>query len=174
MGAFFSGTDDKYELGDPGLHIVVGTIDVTTGEHTVCASITANQRRFSIDPFSVIPSDIDTEAPVPDQVYAVIDIPKNRSFSGTVITNGYTLPKAPSSFNSVKDYATKGAVSAELEAVRQALDTLVLAGEQKQLDLRGVLEDLCVEIDDLSFFTGPADQYTTIDPPMTWQDDYLL
>ena len=41
MDAYFSGTDDKYELGD-GLHIVVGKIDVKTGAYELTASITSN------------------------------------------------------------------------------------------------------------------------------------
>ena len=49
MQAFFSGTDDKYELGDPGLHVVVGSINTTTRSYTIKASITANNRRFLID-----------------------------------------------------------------------------------------------------------------------------
>lgn len=49
MAAFFSGTDDKYELGDPGLHIVVGSISLAARNYTYKASITANGRRFLID-----------------------------------------------------------------------------------------------------------------------------
>ena len=49
MQAFFSGTDDRYELGDPGLHIVVGSINLTARTYTHQASITANGRRFLID-----------------------------------------------------------------------------------------------------------------------------
>ena len=49
MQSFFSGTDDKYELGDPGLHIVIGSISLTNRTYTYKASITANGRRFLID-----------------------------------------------------------------------------------------------------------------------------
>lgn len=48
MEAFFSGTDDKYELGDPGLHIVVGSIDVKANRYTLKASVTASRRRFDV------------------------------------------------------------------------------------------------------------------------------
>ena len=54
MSSFFSGTDDKYELGDPGLHIVVGDINTTTRQYTLKASITANHRRFLIDHQQVV------------------------------------------------------------------------------------------------------------------------
>ena len=49
MRAFFSGTDDRYELGDPGLHIVVGDINTTASTYVPLASITANKRRFLLD-----------------------------------------------------------------------------------------------------------------------------
>jgi hypothetical protein len=49
MGAFFSGTDDKYELGDPGIHIVVGTINTVTRKYTLAASVVGNGRRFELE-----------------------------------------------------------------------------------------------------------------------------
>ena len=54
MSAFFSGTDDKYELGDPGLHIVVGSIDLSKMTYHHKASITAHNRRFLIDTAAVV------------------------------------------------------------------------------------------------------------------------
>ena len=39
MQAFFSGTDDKYELGDPGIHIVVGSINTKEMKYTIAASV---------------------------------------------------------------------------------------------------------------------------------------
>lgn len=54
MSAFFSGTDDKYELGDPGLHIVIGSINLSQMTYTHKASITANNRRFLIDTAAVV------------------------------------------------------------------------------------------------------------------------
>jgi len=64
MQAFFSGTDDKYELGDPGLHVVVGSINTTTRSYTIKASIAANNRRFLID----YPAVIDA-TPIQDVTY---------------------------------------------------------------------------------------------------------
>ncbi len=49
MESFFSATDDSTELGDPGLHIVVGSIDLDKNTYTLKASITASRRRFIID-----------------------------------------------------------------------------------------------------------------------------
>jgi hypothetical protein len=48
MTAFFSGVDDKYELTDPGIHIVVGSINTTTRKYNPKASVTAGGRRFII------------------------------------------------------------------------------------------------------------------------------
>ncbi len=54
MQAFFSGTDDKYELGDPGIHIVVGSIDVDKRTYRLKASVVANGRRFDVDHSKII------------------------------------------------------------------------------------------------------------------------
>lgn len=54
MSAFFSGTDDKYELGDPGLHVVVGDVNLNAMTYALKASVTANKRRFTIDYNKVI------------------------------------------------------------------------------------------------------------------------
>jgi hypothetical protein len=48
MPAFFSGTDDKYELGDPGIHIVVGGIKVNEMKYEIAASVVGSGRRFKI------------------------------------------------------------------------------------------------------------------------------
>lgn len=49
MPAFFSGTDDKYELGDPGIHIVVGSIVTKSRNYTIAASVVGNGRRFKLE-----------------------------------------------------------------------------------------------------------------------------
>jgi hypothetical protein len=46
MSAFFSGTDDNYELGDPGIHLVVGGIKVQERRYEIAASVVGNGRRF--------------------------------------------------------------------------------------------------------------------------------
>ena len=48
MPSFFSGIDDKYELGDPGIHLVVGGINVTGLKYTIAASVVGNGRRFEV------------------------------------------------------------------------------------------------------------------------------
>jgi hypothetical protein len=53
MQAFFSGVDDKYELGDPGIHIVVGSINTKDMKYTIAASVVGSGRRFDV-PFDKI------------------------------------------------------------------------------------------------------------------------
>ena len=48
MAAFFSGVDDKYELGDPGIHLTVGKINTKTMKYEIAASVTGNNRRFKL------------------------------------------------------------------------------------------------------------------------------
>ncbi len=49
IDSFFSGTDDKYELNDPGIHIVVGSIDAENMKYTIAASVVGSRRRFIVD-----------------------------------------------------------------------------------------------------------------------------
>jgi hypothetical protein len=48
MGAFFSAVDDRYELGDPGIHLTVGKIDTKSMRYEIAASVTGNNRRFKL------------------------------------------------------------------------------------------------------------------------------
>ena len=48
MTAFASAVDDKYELGDPGFHVIVGGIDVKKRKYTIYASITSGKTRYKI------------------------------------------------------------------------------------------------------------------------------
>lgn len=48
MPAFFSGTDDKYELGDPGIHLVVGGIKEGEMKYEIAASVVGSGRRFTM------------------------------------------------------------------------------------------------------------------------------
>ena len=49
MPSFFSGTDDKYELGDPGIHLVVGDVKVKEMKYTIAASVVGSGRRFEMN-----------------------------------------------------------------------------------------------------------------------------
>lgn len=54
MSAFFSGTDDDYELTIPGIHIVVGKIDKKESRYELKASVALRGERKDVDPFDVI------------------------------------------------------------------------------------------------------------------------
>ena len=49
MKAFFSSTDDEYELSVPGIHIVVGEIDIRRGTYSYKSSIVLRQLRKHVD-----------------------------------------------------------------------------------------------------------------------------
>lgn len=49
MEAFFSGVDDKYELDDPGIHLVVGSINSDTMKYHIAASVVGSRRRFKLE-----------------------------------------------------------------------------------------------------------------------------
>jgi hypothetical protein len=49
MSAFFSSIDDEWELGVPGLHVVLGKINKLTGEYEVEASIVLQKQRKAIE-----------------------------------------------------------------------------------------------------------------------------
>lgn len=159
MAAFFSGTDDKYELGDPGLHIVVGTIDPNDGTYTLKASVTANKRRFDVDPDDVV--DLSTsDTTYHPSVVDVIQLPLGRApraFSPTAALQDWTvstpLPEAKSF----------GALDPEVSAVRDAVQMLLIHSDARGLDPSKALMELCMEIEELAMENTPV-----LDDPFYW------
>ena len=106
MDSFFSGTDDAYELGDPGLHIVVGNINAQTGAHTLKASVTAHKRRFLIEPDSVLGPETDTTVTYHPSVIDVIKLPSAAPAQVTTLGVSsqwgftYEIPSMPTSVRS--------------------------------------------------------------------------
>jgi hypothetical protein len=49
MQAFFSGVDDKYELDDPGIHLVIGSVDIKNMKYSIAASVVGSRRRFIVE-----------------------------------------------------------------------------------------------------------------------------
>lgn len=169
MDSFFSGTDDKYELGDPGFHIVVGNINLATTEYTYKASITANRRRFMIDGDKIV--DFSSELkPFAKECLAVITMPKAVAPLKPLSTPssfGYAYdwyetvddfpimhpnvnPEAPLSknFTAVRD---------EIDAVMLKVQELIDACKVKQIDTSDCLADVAYSIDDMSTETIPSD-----------------
>jgi hypothetical protein len=95
MGAFWSSTDDGSELGDPGLHIVCGSIK-TSPQRTYVprASVTANKRRFEITPASVV--DLEpVESPFHPSVLDIIDATRTVWTQTVGFNTGTTAAERP-------------------------------------------------------------------------------
>ena len=157
MAAFFSGTDDKYELGDPGLHIVVGTIDVNSGTYTLEASVTANMRRFIIDPDAVVELNKGVETTYHPDVFNAIKLPTSRPapVSQRMTAAGWDYGYDSEFYStqwSTQSRAvnTTGFVSEERKAVMEAVDRLVAACNDKQIDVGAVLHEVAFDIDDIA------------------------
>lgn len=54
LDAFFSSTDNAFELSDPGMHVVVGNINVRNKTHTPLASIVQRYKRYIVPTEDVI------------------------------------------------------------------------------------------------------------------------
>lgn len=78
MGAFFSGTDDKNELPQPGMHIVVGGMKPGTADYKTIASIVLQQRRFVLDISLLV--DVDPEIDVAIDPEWFKDIVKRKTY----------------------------------------------------------------------------------------------
>ena len=168
MAAFFSGTDDKYELGDPGLHIVVGKIDVNTGQYDLCASITANRRRFLIDPADVVDYETTADTTYSHNCLDVITLPERRTFP--------TVPAKVTPYDSAATWnipvvtpPVPSCVEAECNKVRAAVDSLIKEAAAQGIDVTNILQDLAMEIDEATTFYAP-----NTNDPFYWNDDYLL
>ena len=161
MDAFFSGTDDKYELGDPGLHIVVGQIDLELGTYKLVASITANMRRFLIDPSLVVDNDPDLDAPYAPNCLDVIAKPTQ------------SVPRTISIYNPVSDgydpepfiKPIDPSLAESLQTVRAAVDLLVARSRKLNINPRDALSDLAMEIDEIAYAGS------RVEDPFYWNDD---
>ena len=161
MDSFFSGTDDKYEIGDPGLHIVVGNIDVQANTYTLAASVTANQRRFLIEPDTVLAPAVDTNVTYHPSVIDVIKLPKQ-------ITTGFTsyaprLTPYKSAVTQAK--LDMSLIAGEIETYNEAVDAIILACTQKGLSPEKVLSNLSWDLEDKAYWDSTP---LTIDDPFYW------
>lgn len=159
MQALWSGTDDKYELGDPGLHIVVGELNSRANTYTLKASVTACGRRFTVDHDKVI----DT-TPVPavafhKDVLAVVRVETMASLWPSAVQQqkagrGQTpelltddalwegdelAPWDPKQWHAHHSAPASDAVVPLMESIRELMDELVdaaiKAGEERELDV---------------------------------------
>ena len=168
MQAFFSGTDDQYELGDPGLHIVVGTIDITTGAYTLKASVTSNMRRFDVDALDVVELDeYDVETTYHPSVLKVISIPK------TSISRGLIPSSSMYAFDDFYDYkpitstrepSVTTFVQGDVDDILNLTRALVKRCNDLQISASDVLHELAFDIDDLALDNEP----NALNDPFYW------
>ena len=93
MDVNFSSTDDNYELSDPGIHVLVKSINLEKEEYGVVVSVTANNRRFIIgkeDETRIIDFENDYNSTYHEKVleYVSVHTPKvvvSKGFTGTRI-----------------------------------------------------------------------------------------
>ena len=140
MDSFFSGTDDQYELGDPGIHIVVGNIDDKTGSYTLAASVTANMRRFLVEPSDLVHLDPTVETAYHPSVLSLIDTGPTRIRATLPVVQPYT-PAVPQK-------KTDPAIDHALQDVRAALLDLKMLCSRLQISPSDALITLVDEIED--------------------------
>ena len=163
MDSFFSGTDDKYELGDPGLHIVVGNLDVQTKQYTLKASVTANFRRFMIDEEKVVDMTPSLDPTYhPDVLYA-IQLPQEFTRAAS------SLPAIQ--YKPVNTTSGTSSLLYEMEAVMNAVHALIKAAEFKSVPYNDALDQLALDIDELAF---QPEHYPYQDDPFYWNDDNVF
>ena len=163
MDSFFSGTDDKYELGDPGLHIVVGNLNVLTKEYTLKASVTANFRRFMIDEAKVVDTTPSLDPKYHPNVLYAIQLPESSPRTRT------SLPVIE--YKPVTQQADLSVLKQEMEAVRAAARQLMTAAETMQVPYDDALSQLAMELDELAF---PSTAYSYNDDPFYWNDNNVF
>lgn len=90
MPSFFSGTDDKYELGDPGIHLVVGGIKVKDNRYTIAASVVGGGRRFEVEYDDLIDATPVSGVDFHPKVIDYVDYTSPLVLSSSAYTSKYT------------------------------------------------------------------------------------
>ena len=165
MAAFFSGTDDQYELGDPGLHIVVGTIDITTGAYTLKASVTGNMRRFDVIADDVVELRSDCDTTYHPAVLKVITIPTSpsvRSLSSTSYAFDDFYDYKP--VVTAREPSVSTFVQGDVDDILALTKSLVKRCNDLQISASDVLHELAFDIDDLAMDASPNE----LNDPFYW------
>jgi hypothetical protein len=83
MQAFFSAVDDKYELDDPGIHLVIGSIDTKNMKYAIAASVVGSHRRFIVEYGKLVDATPIDNAEFHEKVLDYVDAspPKVKSFT---------------------------------------------------------------------------------------------
>ena len=180
MDSFFSGTDDQFELGDPGLHIVVGNIDITQGTYTLKASITANKRRFIIDDDLVVDKDAPGEYDFHSSVIDIISLPgqaKTKPLSSGYWNSSYsTLDAEWANYNTIYSSTNNSSrntdqfqvVNNEMNGVLAVVDDLIKACELEGVSTSEALLDLSVTLEEMAFDIQRSELVLTNEDPFFW------
>lgn len=89
MSAFFSSIDDKYELDDPGIHLVVGSIDTKNMKYAIAASVVGNHRRFEVNYDTLVDATAIPDMAFNDKVLEYVDY----SVAPIPVYGKYNFPK---------------------------------------------------------------------------------
>ena len=170
MDAFFSGTDDQYELGDPGLHIVVGNFNLTDLSYDAVASVTANFRRFIVPDKAVIETN-----PHPDATY-------HPNVLGAIKLSGYVRPieaKVSTYHADTMDFgydptwmmsdsytSDSDQVKTEMIYVMEAIDEIIKVCKLKSLSVPDVLQKLAFDVEDMAESYRPMSH--ALEDPFYW------
>lgn len=87
MAAFFSGVDDQYELDDPGIHLVVGSVNSSKMTYSIAASVVGSHRRFVMHYENLVDATWDANATFHEKVIDYVD------YTTPAFTRTYTSGK---------------------------------------------------------------------------------
>lgn len=106
MPSFFSGIDDKYELGDPGIHLVVGDVNVNAMKYTIAASVVGSGRRFEMPYSNLIDATPVSSVDFHPKVIDYVDYTSPLTTTTTTTTGTYTSwsKKVSKYYNDTSDY----------------------------------------------------------------------
>lgn len=101
MQAFFSGVDDQYELDDPGIHLVIGSINPSKMSYSIAASVVGSHRRFEMHYENLIDATWDKSVNFHGKVLDYIDHTtptytyKTGSIANTSTSNSWKKKETP-------------------------------------------------------------------------------
>jgi hypothetical protein len=105
MPSFFSGIDDRYELGDPGIHLVVGGIKVSDNRYTIAASVVGGGRRFEVEYDNLIDATPVSGVNFHPKVIDYVDYTSPLALSSSAYTSKYTsVNRSAGAYDDLSNY----------------------------------------------------------------------
>lgn len=177
MKSFFSGTDDKYELGDPGLHIVVGEFDTVRSSYTHLASVTAYKRRFIIDTDSVVDTTWVENQSYNPAVLDVIKLPKPTGLKPIPKAVNYTsafgrttaLDNYDYGFGFPNNELDTTAIGPELIDLDILLDKITSRSESLGIDTSRLLQKISWDLEDRAWDAHSGATDPLLEDPFYWK-----